>query len=194
MEWWEKTVEYYFIKKYISEDVLLSPLTDNEDLIARDSLFSTDNKWVIIEFKRDFESSKYEKNKFIDYCEAKSKLENKDGHHFIVHGEYNEEYSERFYLVAHTYFSKYLLNPDNIFYDGIGFQTFIEYIKELSKYKKIKEGIGGSGGFSFVASFNDMGEIINCMSLKEFADITDIRYELVIEKEIIEDNSSRIAM
>ena len=64
MKWWEKTVEYLFVVTHFDEDVMLAPLDGNEERLA-DTIFSKDNKWVVIEFKRNEKCINEEKDKFI---------------------------------------------------------------------------------------------------------------------------------
>ncbi|EPY4135966.1 hypothetical protein ACXDLE_004775 [Klebsiella variicola] len=62
--WFEKTVEYKFVflAKVLWGIDLLSPLAGNPDVIG-DAIVSSNNRYFIIEFKRNYESitSEYER-------------------------------------------------------------------------------------------------------------------------------------
>ncbi len=62
MKWWEKTVEYFFILNCRANHMRIAPLDGKEER-AGDVLFSSDNNWVLIEFKRDMECLKSEEKK-----------------------------------------------------------------------------------------------------------------------------------
>lgn len=77
MKWWEKTVEYYFIRKFIPDEMILSPL-DGEQEKAGDAFLSNNERWIILEFKKDFESLVSEKKKYKNYDAARNELSPND--------------------------------------------------------------------------------------------------------------------
>ncbi len=68
--WWGKTVEYYFVKKYVELDMLIAPLDGNEEKAA-DAILSNVDSWALIEFKRSDSELSNEYKKFNDYESAK---------------------------------------------------------------------------------------------------------------------------
>lgn len=103
--WWEKTVEYYFVQKYVDIDMFIAPL-DGEHEKAGDAIFSNESSWVLIEFKRDEKAINDEMGKFKNYFSAKSALEKIAGHHLIIYG--NAE-NDIFHLKCRSYFSEKIL-------------------------------------------------------------------------------------
>lgn len=177
LKWWEKTVEYKFIVSCAIDKVLkLAPLDGNEER-AGDTIISQNNKWIIIEFKKDKDSIKTEKDKFIDFDKAKKDLKNEDKHHFIVYGSIKVEDNTKLDLNYITYFSenkqatiKEMLNNSK---DKEGFKS---YLKKLISYKKSNKGTNSSGNgnldvedYALVAAVNTEGNIVECQSLKEFS-------------------------
>jgi hypothetical protein len=167
MKWWEKTVEYYFIRKFIPKDMILSPLDGNEEK-AGDTLLSTNDKWIIIEFKKDFKSLESEVKKYKNYNAAKKQLCSLDGHHFLIWGQINDG---EFGLAGKTYFSAQGVSKiTDIFEAGKEKEEFINYLEKLIKHKtKVGESSGGAiGSYSFVAGINEENKITSCMNLYEF--------------------------
>ncbi|EPJ3731802.1 hypothetical protein U8643_002014, partial [Acinetobacter baumannii] len=79
MQWWEKTVEYFFIKKYVA-DHLVAPLDGKHELAGDAFLSDNQQKWIMIEFKARAESLDTEKKKFRSYDEAYNALGKYDHH------------------------------------------------------------------------------------------------------------------
>lgn len=167
MKWWEKTIEYYFVLKHVDLNVLVSPLDGKEEKLG-DTIIAENNKWVLIEFKRNESSLSSEMEKFDDYDEARSKLSDKDDHHYLVYGELNGN----FYLNCKTYFSA--KNRDSIesaLKTGIDKHAFAEYVEEFTGFKKTSNGGGGGlelTDYSLVACVNDNGSIVECMSISDY--------------------------
>ena len=101
MKWWEKTVEYKFIKEYIDLDSFIAPLDGNEEK-AGDAIFGENENFILIEFKKDKDSIQDEQKKFLDFTSAKNTLSKKDEHHILIYGEIN---NQDLILKAKTYFS-----------------------------------------------------------------------------------------
>lgn len=167
MKWWEKTVEYYFIRKYIPENMILSPL-DGEQEKAGDAFLSSNEKWVILEFKKDFDSLSTEKTKYKNYVAAETDLSGNDAHHFLIYGQISDG---EFSLGGKTYFSRNNVNNiDDIFSSGLEKKKFIKYLEMLIKHKsKSGSSSGGTvGSYSFVAGISKDNKITSCMNLYEF--------------------------
>lgn len=173
LKWWEKTVEYFFIRNCIGDSMVIAPLDGNEER-AGDSIFAQCNKWVLIEFKKDIDCLKSEEAKFINFAKAKKHFQDKDSHHFLVYGaifegENNEKPS--FGVSAATYFSR---NPTKsvktMLASGLGGEEFFAYIKDFTSFKKASGESGGGLGFEsygLVAGINSENQIIECFSLAE---------------------------
>lgn len=167
MKWWEKTVEYYFIRKFIPDEMILSPL-DGEQEKAGDTFLSSNEKWVILEFKKDFKSLSSEKKKYKDYDLAVTELSPSDSHHFLIYGQIT---NGKFGLGGKTYFSNSPVSKiSDIFNAGKEKEAFISYLERLIAHKsKIDESSGGSiGSYSFVAGISKDKKITSCMNLYEF--------------------------
>ncbi|CNE47401.1 hypothetical protein [Yersinia bercovieri] len=170
MIWWEKTVEYYFVAKYLSKTAAIAPLDGNHEK-AGDNIFAQGNKWVLIEFKRSKADLDSEKEKFINYDQAKNTLSAFDSHHFLIYGGLLNP--GQFELWAQTYFSgRTGIVLDEILNNGKGIRAFILYVKAFIAFKK-GGNPGGSGGlgltdYAQVACINKDGEICACMSLTDF--------------------------
>jgi len=124
LKWWEKTVEYYFVRKFVDEKTLVAPLDGDEER-AGDAILSAGHKWILLEFKKDSGSIKTEYKKFNNYPNAKSELSNFDGHHFLIYGLLTQE-KEAFGIKAITYFSnKSPVDMNNILSAGVGIQYII---------------------------------------------------------------------
>ncbi|EHY0994017.1 hypothetical protein [Vibrio parahaemolyticus] len=159
--WWEKTVEYSYVRKHLGDYEIIFPLDGNLEKLG-DTMVGDSLRWIIIEFKACKSWEKPEKDKFEKYGVGryrKAKLslqkmfgiENSKGealgikHHFIVYGELNDV--DDLYLKAERYFSeqnKLVFSPKNLLSDGIEESRFIEYIKKFNAWKSSS----GDGGVS----------------------------------------------
>ncbi|MBY8161898.1 hypothetical protein KW506_06105 [Vibrio fluvialis] len=173
LKWWEKTVEYFFIRNCIGDSMIIAPL-DGKEESAGDSIFSQGNKWVLIEFKKQFESLKSEEAKFIDFEKAKAHFMNKDSHHFLVYGamfENEQKNGLKFGVSAKTYFSRKPTNTiEAMLSTGLKGEDFFAYVKDFTSFKKATGE--SSGGLSFesyglVAGVNSENKIVECISLAE---------------------------
>lgn len=172
IKWWEKTVEYLFVKKHVSESNLVMPL-DGKDENQGDTIIGNKNQWILIEFKKDEGSIFSEKKKFYNFKTAYEQLKDQDGHHHIIYGSPVEEESKvKLTLKSQTYFSRF--DNDSIesaLQTGIGFEEFHQYLKEFVSFKKSTEE--DSGGVvldtnSNVIGVSSTGEITECMTMKEY--------------------------
>ncbi|WP_457570078.1 hypothetical protein [Desulfurobacterium sp.] len=172
MKWWEKTVEYYFVRKYLT-DSAIAPL-DGKAEFAGDALFVRKGKLVLIEFKRDESSISQEKRKFCNFEEAKRVLQDKDDHHYIIFGAFNKNFT----IYAQTYFSNKKMEIEEALKRGVDPEKFNEYLMKLLKFKNKNKNQGGNSGsgsgsimpenYSIVAVVNSNGNIVSCMSLSEY--------------------------
>lgn len=172
IRWWEKTVEYEFVMAVSRQKrIFLAPL-DGEHEKAGDAIFSSNNRWVLIEFKKDLGAIRSEMEKFICYAEAKAALSSSDSHHHIVFGRESSALPARLELCARTYFSEVDCDLNGILNSGQQFSEFKRYVEQYVKFKKGPRGGGGTGlameDFALVAGVNADNSIVECLSLSEF--------------------------
>lgn len=172
LTWWEKTVEYKFVMLVAQANKLfLAPLDGGHER-AGDSVFSTNNLWVLIEFKKDAASIGAEREKFLDYEEARSSLVNRDGHHHIILGRLSTNDRLKLDLRFQTYFSENESDLKSVLESGVPFSDFYNYVNDFIKFKKPDKRGSRSGGsmdeFALVAGVNADNEIVACLSLSEF--------------------------
>lgn len=183
LKWWEKTVEYQFVLIVASKNRLfLAPLDGGEER-AGDAVFSSDHRWVLIEFKKDQNSIYTEKRKFNDYAAACATLSSRDTHHHIIYGQESKEPDPRLVLRSQTYFSERSYDLEYILSNGEKFNTFKTYIEEYTEFKKGPGGGGNGGGvtmdeLALVAGVNTDNNIVECMSLAEFQRQHGLEYKL----------------
>lgn len=179
MIWWEKTVEYFFVQRYVDLNMLICPL-DGDHERAGDALFANADSWVLIEFKKDKEGISSEQDKFDNFPKAKAHFTERDQHHFLIYGAIDE--AENFVLQSRTYFSGNERSTDSVLTSGIQQSQFISYLKEFIEFKKSSKA--SSGGFSYVAGVSSAsGRITKCLRLNEYARTLQMHYQLNIENE-----------
>ncbi|QTH73567.1 hypothetical protein [Pseudoalteromonas xiamenensis] len=172
--WWEKTVEYYFIQKYVDLRTFVAPLDGNHEK-AGDAIFANASKWVLIEFKRDIDSVKDEEAKFTNFKAAKAELEPFGSHHFLIYGE-PKSGNKDIDLVTQEYFSGFKVDIDLALSSGISKDSFIKYINAFVSHKKNSES--GAGSFGLVAGVSQDATVTKCMSLLEFAEAVKLEQKL----------------
>ena len=170
--WWEKTVEYFFVQKYVNLDMFITPLDGNQEK-GDDAIFSNECKWVLIEFKRGQDSIDSEIKKFSDYHLAKKTLEAFGRHHLIIYGQSNDG---EFSLSCQEYFSGLKVSLEEALLSGAQKGPFLAYLSKLVGLKK--QSKSGTGGYSFVVGVSSTGKVTKCMKLSEFANA------LILEREL----------
>lgn len=172
IKWWEKTVEYEFVMAVSRQKRLFLAPLDGEHEKAGDAIFSSNNRWVLIEFKKDLGAIRSEIAKFVCYAEAKAALSSFDKHHHIVFGRKSATLPARLELCAQTYFSETSCNLDGILSSGQQFPEFKSYVELYVKFKKGPRDGDGRGltmeDFALVAGVNADNSIVECLSLSEF--------------------------
>lgn len=167
MIWWEKTVEYFFVRDHIDIDVLMAPLDGDHEKIG-DTVIADSDKWVIIEFKRDITSIVSEQKKFTSFYAAQLALSSNDSHHLLIYGDSNEEAD--FFLSCKTYFSGKVADVANVTQYGIDHAAFTAYLRRFVEFKKEKKG-SSTGGleYGYVAGISSSSNrITKCMTLNEY--------------------------
>jgi hypothetical protein len=157
------------------EKLFLAPLASREER-SGDAVFSSKNRWLLIEFKKDKDSISTEKEKFYKYDEAKNALHKMDDHHYIIYGEKSNDPAQRLQLVMQTYFSENQRELTDFLSSGAEYDVFKDYVERFTEFKK--SHAGGSGGGSsggvtmddlaLVAGVNTDNDIVECLSLSEF--------------------------
>lgn len=173
--WWEKTVEYAFIVAAFTAQKcdFAAPLAGKHERLAGDATFVKASKFVLIEFKRHENETPTEKSLFLDYEEAKSKLEGFK-HHHIVFGASSTKEPCRLELVAQTYFkAERQISALDCLNSGVAKDEFYKYLELLANLKK--EDKRGSGGhvspeaMSTVVGVSDDGKMVQAAPLYEYA-------------------------
>lgn len=162
--WWEKTVEYLFVKKYVDVNMYIAPL-DGKMELGGDTIFGNVSGWILIEFKRNRDTIKDEIQKYKSYHSAKTSLAERDNHHLIIYGE---AINNQVALKCQRYFSEFPVSIDDAFKVGIPLEDFKQYLEELIEYKS--SGDSGTGDFSYVAGIDTRDRVIRCLTLKEFSE------------------------
>jgi hypothetical protein len=170
--WWEKTVEYFFVQKYVDLNMFIAPL-DGDHEKAGDAIFSNVNAWVLIEFKRDKGTISDELEKFTNYALAKRELEPIGGHHLIIYGDVE---NDNFLLKCRQYFSGEEVGIEQALDSGTEKDDFISYLRKFVDFKKTSKG--GVGGYSFVAGVSNDGTVTKCMKVSEFAEALKLEQAL----------------
>ncbi|UTH73346.1 hypothetical protein [Chromobacterium sp. IIBBL 290-4] len=169
--WWEKTVEYKFVRQFIKDNHMIAPL-DGKHEAAGDAILGLGLKWVLIEFKKDASSINSEIEKFGNrWIEAKKSLTGKDTHHFLIFGQLSEVDGKLdINLRAVNYFSLNKIKCNEIFSCGVDPETFNAYLVEFAKFKETVSSSGGMDlqAYEQVMGVNANGEVVACASLKEF--------------------------
>ena len=168
--WWEKTIEYLFVVTYLNRESLMAPLDGNCEA-GGDLVASHDDKWVLIEFKRNAGAIDDEVKKFAEpsedsFNEAKFLLGDDDGHHLLVFGE--KGCSEPIELKACSYFRHQAVEPDGVLGCGVSQEKFNRYLSDFLRFKlgEAEEGSGGrSLDYSTVIAVNSNGEVTHCEGL-----------------------------
>jgi hypothetical protein len=180
MKWWEKTIEYKFIKEHIDLDSFIAPLDGKEEK-AGDAIFGQNEDFILIEFKKDENSIKDEQKKFINFNSAKNTLSSNDDHHILIYGEIN---NKDLILNAKTYFSEKNLELGKEFFNGKTLKEFKTYLDRFLKYKKGSKIEGGAGSYGLVAGVTQDGDITKCLTLEEFSTEMSLNLNIGIQKNI----------
>ena len=182
--WWEKTVEYLFVQKYVDIKMIIAPLGGLQEK-GGDAIFSGDEKWVLMEFKRAYDCIDSEKDKFDNYEDAKAAFINDDSHHFLIYGALNGKELE---LKCQTYFSESSIGIENVLISGIDEKPFRSYLDRFIKLKKSKKGDAG-GGYSCVAGISSEGKITKVLRLSDFDHGLKLKLEYDLKQKIKKANN-----
>jgi hypothetical protein len=170
MKWWEKTVEYAFVRRYVSEDALLAGLDGPLEVGFGDAVFEEFNRLILLEFKKDAEAVTAEPEKLsVSVARALgNSVLRCDRHHILVYGG---EVGGRFRLFAKTYFTGFEFENTEAVFDGaVAKEHFKKYLVELNRIRKSGgDPLGGGGGArsTAVAAVDREGNVVGAMSLNE---------------------------
>lgn len=180
--WWEKTVEYAFVR-HVMGDSVACPMAGKPEKWLGDLVEKIEDKFRLIEFKRitdaSSEDKKYGGRNYIDAC---SDLPNKNqAAHWLVFGamdggELTLQY--RRYLDGSDK-NQLLTNSENM--STMNFADFIVYIDALMRLRGQEEG-GASGGLVMVGV---EGSKMTVLDLSELS-----RFRLQLEKRLAPESSS----
>lgn len=181
--WWEKTVEYLFVVSYMNREALMAPLDGNYEAAA-DLMARHNDKWVLIEFKRNAQDIDDEIKKFAEpsvdsFESAKAALADKDGHHLLVFGERGDD--QPIELKALSYFRRQTVDPKEALGCGVVQRQFNTYLSSFLYFKfgDAKEGSGGRNlNYSTVVAVGSDGEITHCEGLANYCGRMDLDPDL----------------
>ncbi|QND84658.1 Uncharacterized protein ChrSV_2432 [Chromobacterium vaccinii] len=170
--WWEKTVEYYFVRKLLDDETAISPLDGKHEILG-DALLKSDLGWILIEFKKDQSCFSSEKAKFKNWDIAQNLLANRDAHHFLIFGVYDSAKTPSFNVRGCTYFSRQKPNGYvGMKASGVSIDVFTQYLQDFMAQRKLPDGDEGSGvsveAYAQVLGVNQKGDVVTCASLQEF--------------------------
>ena len=183
--WWEKTVEYAFVQNHVEIEMAVAPLGGVQEK-GGDAILKNNDRWVLIEFKKDHDCISSEMDKFASgkYNEAKVALEERSQHHFLVYGVLNEGKLD---LTGQLYFGTSEINIEELLNKGTDEETFLSYYHDFIGYKKSKEGSSG-GGLTCVVGINSTGKASKVMSAHEYEDT------LILKNKLNKELADRIRM
>lgn len=159
--WWEKTVEYTYVRKYLGEYEIIFPLDGSLEKLS-DAMVGDSLRWIIIEFKASKAWETPERKKFDKYGVGRYEKAKKDllrdygfddqlnfgvKHHFIVYGELNDV--DDLYLKTEQYFSipeTSVFSPKNLLSNGIEQSRFLKYITRFNRWKSPPDNGGTERG------------------------------------------------
>lgn len=197
-KWFEKTVEYNFVARLAlaQNKSFISPLDGNLEIVG-DAIFIKDNRWMLIEFKRDANTLSDEIRKFHNYGLAKNSLAAEDSHHYLIYGiDNNEEFNGdtlKLGLSCRTYFSEIEIKQldesglNELLSNGEEYSVFLSYLQRYIKFKKGGDGwragiIDKPNGpnddsgptlldYGVVVGISNDNEMVCCLSLREFMSV-----------------------
>ena len=175
------------------------PLDGNHET-AGDTILNNSEKFILVEFKKEFTNIKDEQKKFgkslTKIPDEINKLKlNSLKFHKLIYGELNKQ---QFNLMEIEYWKGVINNNSkgtilnrNFTNDGIEYEKFKEYVKTFIGLKKSSTTTTGSGGFSYLYSnvlgIDSKGNINQVVSLQEFAQQI-LKMELKPKKDISNSN------
>ena len=178
-KWWEKTVEYQFVLDNYQKFSLIAPLDGNHEKGTSDTIAGQDNKFILIEFKRDASSQQAEFAKFQKRNPDKTKdniltefqkcLLHKC--HFIIYAQLEESrlklYYQNYldYLNSNSEENSYK-SYDEMFEYAVGITDFLAYLDKLQQSRNGSDGKdASSSSFANVLVLDNKG---NCQTITEF--------------------------
>ncbi len=184
LHWWEKTVEYAFVRWMLPSSSSAIPLAGEVEAAIGDLLLKDPfARFRLIEFKAHQDDIQSEKRKFPKLRGAAFKglrfqralLEGHDplvGHdgaaaHWLVFGA---EIDKQFHLKAQRYCEEgaQVLRPGNLVLHSVDLAVMVDYLDQLTAARKREEAAGGSG--SLVCCAVADGSVVP-LSVNEFLQI-----------------------
>lgn len=164
MKWFEKTIEYKFIRDF--HNLLALPLDGEEEKLG-DTIFSDNDKFFIVEFKKEY-NPKSEKDKYLDWQLAyeKLRLNSSNQCHFAVYGT---EKNNTLVLTQNNYLNFLAginqeqageiipITLQEVFIrNSIEYSRFKEYASLVMSLKKSKQGEQTSGSVELAKISEDI--------------------------------------
>ena len=171
--WWEKTVEYTFVRHILTDNSIAAPLAGKKvEKWLGDLIEQIEDEFRLIEFKRDKESiknedEKYGKKRYLEACKNLIELDGAKSH-WLIYGEAVDnklKLKYRNYLQEETQNSDFILNQSTDL-ASLKFSIFVEYVDALMQLRGNKEG--GLSGLVLAGVGNNQTTV---MDLTEFIQI-----------------------
>ncbi|GGY03798.1 hypothetical protein [Paludibacterium paludis] len=169
--WWEKTVEYKFVREYLCNEII-APFDGTHEL-AGDAALKNELGWILIEFKKDEKCLETEKRKFKNWDQAEKLLSGRDQHHFLIYGALKPklDFDADFVLCGCTYFSRKDLKIEELRSSAASLAVFKDYLADFISQKKTAESSSGGispESYAQVMGVDGKGKVVQCSTLEEF--------------------------
>jgi len=171
--WWEKTVEYAFVRHIMSDHANASPLDGKPEKWLGDLIESKQGNFRLIEFKREVDSIKSENKKYANkekcYLDSCQDITNREkAAHWLVFGEaYASADTRKQLKLKYRHYHKTedadLTSSNDLSY--MKYESFMPYIKELMELRG-EDGTAQGGGLVMASvkenqvSVLDLSEVI----------------------------------
>ncbi|EGQ7983967.1 hypothetical protein HJA60_004028 [Vibrio vulnificus] len=164
--WWEKTVEYLFVKEYLPSSSLFTPLDGRHELASDGILFSR-NCWILIEFKAERKDIRSERLKYRDYDSCMKRVIDRARHHYFIFGEIEDR--DSFKLVGCNYFDdNQTFSIDEILDRGAFPDSFTGYLIDLIECKRKASSSEIILDYSLVLGISEEEGIVQSLSVNAF--------------------------
>lgn len=163
IKWYEKSVEYAFVRKFTK--LIVTPLDGNLEKFG-DTIFNSENSFFLVEFKKDCSQQcvKSEREKYQDYKASANQMIQSNGHqcHFVIYGH---NANKSFSLKATEYccfIMDYICDIDieTLSNNAINYDEFKKYLSVVLEEKlRGKKSDTDAGGI--ISSLDNMVAISN---------------------------------
>lgn len=160
-EWWEKSVEYLFVAKAITQDWvdLFCPLAGTPEKGLGDLILQADSRLFLIEFKVDRTACKSERKKYENYQDSAKLLKSLPGSksHALIYGYVDRKPPGKARNAALNLKMEHYWPPTEVIkiesspwghLTPVSNKEFRDYVRKLSKTRDVIEVIDGTSSGS----------------------------------------------